>query len=411
MSDLLAELQAAVLDARDVEHVLLSECSGSLRHVDGWVEYRTGGDASEVYARAKFKHGVISQLQPGPVLQRPGASQRLREKASESAATTHGSLVANRVMFAARPLLGEFRWRDALRLLPCPEEAPTGSGFDVFEHLIHMPSGLSASGPPFPMLLEVRVQRSPIPAVESARVFRELDRAQHALTALVAGHLGPAHWPAERQWVSLRVNGRIENHLVHNGFSTGVDGHREDFVTFGGPAARLYAGEDYYDRLWGQDEALTLPASLAMDLGRAKALSASDAAAFRRACYWFALGIQHRNEHSLSIVCFATSIECLLSDDASERCPECNKSAVGPTQLFKRHLRQYGTVIPALESMRDKLYEVRSRLVHGSFASRIDVDFFSVGEDHVQSMLIEIVAQRGIVNWLRDRASSAAHTT
>lgn len=408
MTEFLAELRSLVPDPRDVEHVLASECSGTQRVVDGWVEYLTSGDASEVYARAKFKHGLMTQLVPGPGLQRAGAMQRLREQAKAAAAPTHGSLVVNRVMFAARRLRGEFRWHDRLRLLPCPAEAPNGSGLDVFEHLTRMPSGHEVDGPPYPMLLEVRVPRSPIPAIESARVLRELDRAQHALTVLIAGHLGPAHWPSGRQWVSLRVNERIENHLVHAGFNAGVDGRQDDFLAFAGPAAELYGGEDYYDRLWARDEALTLPASLAADLDHIAALAPGDAEAFRRACYWFALGIQQRSEPSLSVVCFATSIECLLPDEAGERCPQCNKPAVGPTQLFKRHLRQYGKVIPALEPLRDKLYEARSKLVHGRFASRMDVDFFSAGEDNMQSLLIEIVAQRGIVYWLRDRAASPA---
>lgn len=407
MSDLLADLRAAVQDYRDVEHVLQHECGGVVHEVDGWVEYRTLGECPAVFARAKFKHGVISQLQPGPGLQRPGAMQRLCETARESALLIHGSIVANRVMFAARPLRGDFRWRDSLRVLPCPIDAPNGAGLDAFEYSASMPLGPDADGPPYPMLLEVRVFRSLISAIESSRIFRELDRAQRALTALIAGHLGQAHWPSGRQWVSLRVNNRIENHLVHAGFNAGVDGHQEDFLPFDGPSADLYEGEDYYDRLWGRDESLRLPASLAADLDRVGELSQSDDAAFQRACYWFSLGIQHRSESSLSIVCFATSIECLLPDQDSERCPACEKPITGPTQLFKRHLRQYGSVLPLLEPMRDKLYEARSRLVHGAFASRVDVDFFSVGKDRTQSMLIEIVAQRAIVNWLRDRAADA----
>lgn len=293
MNGLLAELRATVLDPRDVEHVLASECSGTTREVDGWVEYRTAGEAPEVYAKAKFKHGLVAQLVPGPGLQRAGAAQRLREKAAASAALTHGSVVARRVMFAARPLRGEFRWRETLRLLPCPAEAPNGSGLDVFGRWTGMPSGHDADGPPYPMLLEVRVPRCPIPAVESARIHRELDRAQHALTVLVAGHLGQAHWPSGRQWVSLRINDRIENHLVHAGFNTGVDGLSEHFLAFDGPSVQLYEGEDYYDRLWGRDNALTLPASLPTDLGYATALTASDAAAFKRAPVPLRCGHQH----------------------------------------------------------------------------------------------------------------------
>lgn len=407
MSGLLAELRSAVLDPKDLDLLLRSECSYSRQEQGGWIEYQTAGESPEIYARAKFKRGVISELEIGPGLQRAGAIGRLREKAKESAEHTHGTLVANRALFAARPLQGSFRWRDVLRLSPGPVEAPNGSGFDFFARTRN---GLDPDGPPYPLLLEVRVQRSPIALIESARIDRELERAQRSLTALVAGHVGPAHWLSGRQWVSLHVNDRIENHLVHPGFDIGVDGRQEDFLDFKGPTADLYAGEDYYDRLWGGDKTLTLPASLETDLTHVATLPPTDAAAFQRACYWFALGIQHRSEPSLAIVCFATSIECLLPEETSVRCPECNKPKVGPTQLFKQHLRKYAKVIPALEPMRDKLYQARSALVHGSFASRVDVDFFSSDEECTHSMLIEIVAQRGIVYWLRDRAMSSACT-
>jgi hypothetical protein len=313
-------------------------------------------------------------------------------------------VVVSRVLFAERQLNGVYLWNDVVRLSPCPDTAPIGKGLDWFDHGLPSSLGGGHLGPPFPFLLEVRIQRSPNPFLESNRVLRELDVYQYLFTLLLVGNIRFAHWPSGRLWALLKRGELPENNLVHPGFSTNEDGRNDDFpVREYGPAP-VFAGDNYYDYLWPQDSQLQVPSSLGADLHLFQSLPREMANAFVRACYWYALGIQFRSELSLATVAFSTAIECLLPRPTSPHCKECGKPlGPGPTQLFKRHVKRYGTVIAALLGRRNSLYDVRSALVHGSHASRVDIDFMSAhrySEDHL--LLLEIVSRQSLINWLRD---------
>jgi hypothetical protein len=58
------------------------------------------------------------------------------------------------------------------------------------------------------------------------------------------------------------------------------------------------------------------------------------------------------------------------------------------TQLFNRHLKRYGKVLTSLEKQRGSLYDIRSALVHGSRASRVDIDLMSLQETDRDRLLL-----------------------
>lgn len=402
---LLDRLRECVADDREIEPVLsLAAGAGAQILSAGAVEYRSNSATAELFARVGFKGGRISRIEPGPALQSVEAQDALLERAKTETAHTHGSLVVSRVLFSEHPVAGTYMWNDLVRVGPCSETTAIGKGLDWFDHGLPNQLGAGHLGPPFPFLLEVRVPRSPNPFLESNRTLRALDRYQYLLTLLLAGHIRFAHWPSGRFWALLKPSGVPENHLVHPGFSTTENGRQDDFpVREHGPAP-IFKGNDYYERLWPRDSELLIPGSLADDLELFQSLSREKADSFLRACYWFAIGIQFHSEPSIAGVAFSTAIECLLPRIKSTSCKECGKpTGPGPTQLFKRHVKRFGTVIPALEGRRRALYEVRSALVHGSHASRIDIDFLSAQrheQDHL--LLLQMVSQRSLVNWLRD---------
>jgi len=409
---LLDRLRVSVPDEREIEPVLSLAAGGGTRYGQaGLLEYLTGTPSGDVYARVKFKRGRITRIDPGPSLIPLPAQDALVEKARTEAAQTHGTFVASRVLFAERPLNGTYLWNDTVRLSPCPATAPIGRGLNWFDH--GLPSHLADGhlGPPFPLVLEVRIQRSPNPFIESSRTLRQLDTYQYLLTLLLVGHMRFAHWPSGRLWAMLKRDDLPENHLVHSGFSTNEDGRQNDFVLREQGPAPVFAGGDYYDYLWQREAELLLPKSLDADLLQFHCLPREVGSAFLRACYWYALGIQFRSEPSLATVAFSTAIECLLPRPTSVRCKECGKPlGAGPTQLFNQHVKRYGTVIPASQERRNALYDVRSALVHGSHAARVDIDFMSPRrhlEDHL--LLLELVSQRSLVNWLRDPERTTWH--
>jgi hypothetical protein len=402
---LLDRLRDCVPEDREIEAVLSLAAGGATRGGQaGLVEYLTGTPDGEVYARVRYKRGRIKQIDPGPPLISASAQDALVERARTEAAQSHGTFVVSRVLFAERPLNGTYLWNDTVRLSPCPPTAPIGKGLNWFDQ--GLPSHVADVhlGPPFPLVLEVRIQRSPNPFIEGSRTLRQLDTYQYLFTLLLVGHIRYAHWPSGGVWAMLKRDGLPENHLVHPGFSTNEDGRQDDFVVREHGPAPLFEGDDYYDYLWSRDAELLLPASLEADLLRFHSLPRKLVSVLLRACYWYALGIQFRSEPSLATVAFSTAIECLLPRPSSLRCKQCGKPlGPGPTRLFNQHVKRYGTVIAALQGQRKALYDVRSALVHGSHAARVDIDFMSPRhhfEDHC--LLLEIVSQRSLVNWLRD---------
>lgn len=402
---LLEQLRVAGIDDRDIGVILMFASGGGSRTISlGSTEFLTNDATPELFARVRFKNGRVSLIEPGRRLQSLAAQNALVERAKGEVAENHGYMVVSRVLFSERRLTGTFSWSDSIRLSPCTNIANIGRGLNWFD--IEIP-GLKTNGhlgPPFPMLLEVRIPRSPNLFLQSNRMLRSLDRYQFLLTLLLNGNLGMVHWPNNPIWATLKQNDAIENHLVQPSFSTSESGQQDDFLTTEYPAAPIYTGDDYYERLWPRDTELHIPSTLSSHLETFQALNKHSADAFLRACYWYAVGVQFRMETSLAIVSFSTAIECLLPRLSTKSCLSCGKpTGAGPTQLFKQHIKRYGKVTAALESQRDSLYAVRSALVHGTHASQVDIDFFSgQGKDRDHSLLLSIVAQRSLINWLVD---------
>jgi hypothetical protein len=402
--NLLNRLREVVADERELEPVLsFAAGGGACFRSAGEAEYLTGNSNDEVFAKVRFKRGRISSIVPGPPLQSAQGQDLLVERARIETSAGHGTFVVSRPLFSERPLKGVFLWNDVLRLSPCPASAPIGKGLDWFDPGLPSRPSQGHLGPPFPFLLEVRILRSPNPFLESRRTLRQLDTFQYLLTLLLAGRVRFAHWPSGRNWALLRRNELPENNLVHTSFTTNEDGRNDDFLVREHDHAPVFDG-DYYDHLWSNDSQLWIPSSLDTDIQLFLSLPQGMSEAFIRACYWYALGIQFQAELSLSTVAFSTAIECLLPRPTSSRCKECSKPlGPGPTQLFNRHVKRYGTVAESLHGHRKALYDVRSALVHGSYASQVDTDAMSVqrhSENHLQ--LLELVAQRSLINWLRD---------
>jgi hypothetical protein len=147
--------------------------------------------------------------------------------------------------------------------------------------------------------LEVRIQRSPNPFLESNRTLRQLDAYQHLFTLLLVGLIGFAHWPSGRLWALLKRDDLPENNLVHPGFSTNEEGRSDDFPVRDHGPAPVFKGGDYYDHLWIRHSNLQVPDSLGADLHLFESLPPESVNAFKRACYWYALGIQFRSFPSL----------------------------------------------------------------------------------------------------------------
>lgn len=401
---LLDRLKACVADEGEIPTLVQYAAKGGARVIkSGVVEYLCADSAQTVFATLQMKNARVTKLTPGPALVAKQRQDELVDEIRRDAGLTHGSLVSSRVLYSGLPLKGAFKWNDRVRISPCPRSARVGKNLDWMPKP-QMSGGAEAHlGPPYPFVLEVKSFRSPNLMLANDRALRDLDTFQYVLTLLLHGRIRYAHHQADREWVGVRRRGKIEYHLLHSMFNTGLNGGTDDFARRRMKASPVHTSADYYNHLWGHDEELCVPDSLQSDLANFETLAFEAARCFKRACYWYALGVQMAAEPSLSTVAFATAVECILPRRSGTPCATCNRpTGSGPTKLFNEHVTRYGIVPASLERYRNAIYAARSALVHGAHAHRADQDFFSPFKRPLDGLLVEIVAQRSLIGWLRD---------
>lgn len=346
------------------------------------------------YLTLRFNGNRITRLTPGNRLTRNGQAE-LIEKARHALNEDAGSQVVSRYLFAERPLRGQFRASEGLRLRPPPPDTVIGIGLDEWQRVVN-PSVRDADGhlgPPFPILMEIRVKKSSSAMLQSLWVKRELERYQNALTLLLTADIKYAHFPTGPLWTTLFRENRMENHLLQTGFSDAHGGLHDDFPDSQEPFVETYDGADYYNRLWGSDAELLIPKSLDWHLDVMRSLGSEQASMFHRACMWFAQGVQFRSIETIGIPSFSAAIECLLP-----RSDEIGKS-------FDAIIERYGQLTDGTAPLAKQLYGIRSDLIHGSFAHTTDTGWLSFRNDHHwQTMLMWLVARNCILGWLQDPA-------
>jgi hypothetical protein len=344
------------------------------------------------YLTLRFKGNRITGLTPGSRLTKQGQMD-LVQKATTALHEDAGSHVVSRYIFAERPLKGQFRVGDILRLRPPPPDTVFGSGLDDWYKLTDPLNRRLEQhlGPPYPILMEIRVKKSSSLMLQSLWLMREIERCQNALTLLLGADIKYAHFPSGPLWISIFKEQRMENHLLRTGFSDPHGGQHDDFPATDEPNVGTYDGTDYYSRLWVWDTELLIPKTLDRHLKLIRLLDMEQANRFHRACMWFAQGVQFRSIETICIPSFAASIECLL--------PRSNQIK----KDFDTIIERYGQLTDGTKPLAKQLYGVRSDLVHGSFAHSSDTSMFSFKCDNDwQTMFMWMVAQRCLIGWLQD---------
>jgi hypothetical protein len=403
--NLLQQLLEIVGEPRDLEAILIHASGGSSRKTsDRSVDFLCKDSGTDVFATLQFnKHGKLSEVIPGPSLREGNATRQLLDQARRDTSRNHGSIVHSRVIASRRNIQGFVQGTPDLRLGPVPSTAPIGKGLDGYEQRFPWQTLPPHLGPPFPLLLEVRTPRSPNGFLQWNWAMRALDAGQHLLALLLVGALHPISLSSDKVWVLVGEAGSTENHLLSQGFITDVNSQHDDFLPRE-QATSVYAGDDYYNKLWPAGHRLEIPATLFDDLARVDLLPSASKASFLRACYWYANGLQFRHQEPTALISMATAIECLLPVVSEAKCGKCQKPiGPGPTKLFRHFLTRYTTLPPELEDRKSGLYNVRSKLVHGGHGAPTDFDFFSGSRhDNNDLMLMDLVVQTGLIGWLRD---------
>lgn len=316
----------------------------------------------------------------------------------------HGYTIQHRILFSRRPIKGKFQWKDDFRIKPCINTSKIGKGLAYGVDNIHLKDTEKHLGPPYPFILEVRTKKSPNRIIESNRLVEALDFYEWFLGLLIPPLLSYPLNNNYPKWVILQKYGNLEYHLAREGFSAHESEIEsgDDFSALDIPNVPRYSGdEDYYNNLWIHSSEIELPNEMEYYLNSFDSLPEVSKENFRRSLYWYNVGLKLYNNNQLSVIPFATAIECLYTRPSNESCPDCKRPLDdGPTKSFKEFLNKHLSLPNDIDYLKNTIYKLRSDMVHGSFATAADQNFHSIEKFEHHDLIAENFIRRALVNWL-----------
>ncbi len=350
--------------------------------------------------------GKLHKIDLGNNLLSKKAQIEFVQTAKENIFGNHGYSIHHRVLFSHKPLRGLFLWKDKFRIRPCLNLSQVGKGLAWgIEHSNEIEQRYL--GPPYPFIIEVKTRKSPNNIIQTDRLLAELDCYQWLLGLLVSGLLeAPPVTHNTPKWVLLMKPTGLEYHLAYEGFNAHESDieNGENFSALNIPdIPRHYQEVDYYNHLWVKDEEVLLPANIEISFELFDKMETKRRNDFTRALYWYNVGKRLYNQEELSIVPFATAIECLLPVATSQPCSLCGKQpGDGPTKLFNEFLKNHLDLPDNIDHLKKSIYPKRSTIVHGTKALQPDNSFFSIFNDSTSELATESFVRRALIKWLHD---------
>ena len=263
-------------------------------------------------------------------------------------------------------------WRgnhSGVQILPPPDHAPRAN-VEMADH---------------PFILEFPIKATDCWPVTNHRRMRDHRNLTLLLNVLLAGHTSfqsnrPAHF-----WVSVPYNdGHHESKWLRKFFFAKLEKIMLDELS---PPAdeqlEEVEPEEYYTKVGHDGKGLRVPADLDQSICCYMALSGENRVKFDRATFWMEMASrQWDTSVSVSFAALVSAIESLTErgDRHQFNCPSCHKptehEVPGATEKFRAILERY-TPGDTLKSQRNKMYTLRSRILHGSELMQLDQDFYS----------------------------------
>jgi hypothetical protein len=255
--------------------------------------------------------------------------------------------------------------------------------------------------------MEVKTKKSPNDIIQTDRRLAELDYYQWLLGLLVSGLLGtPPVTNNTPKWILLMMPTGLEYHLAYESFNAHESDieNGESFSAVSFPDIPRYSQEvDYYNHLWVKDEEVILPKNIEISFELFDEMETNRRNDFIRALYWYNVGKRLYNQEELSIVPFATAIECLLPNTTNPPCSLCGKQpGDGPTKLFNDFLKNHLDLPENIDHLKKSIYPKRSTIVHGTKALQPDNSFFSIFKDSTSEFATESFVRRALIKWLHN---------
>jgi hypothetical protein len=302
------------------------------------------------------KHGVVTELHPGPALTDDDIAKL--EAEMQNLLADNGQAVRRAVCFCAIPVTISWRYRDDFQIVPMPADAPRPPALVGYH----------------PFTLEVKFCDSPNHLIAGERHRRKLREINLLLAAFLPLVSDRSPFEGSQDWVSLMgtddepFGASGWGQLGYRGAPT--DGPQHDFSNPIGSHAALIADDEFYNRRGISFESVfDLPASFPTLLDRYYASGNSRRNRVMRWAFWLNhAGLVWRLSQSATYMAATQAIEALRPQvSEGERCDSCNHVlGAGPTQQFINFVNRY---MPRQDDKTEKgrrtLYSVRSALTHG----------------------------------------------
>lgn len=321
----------------------------------------------------------------------------LHEKIREAFFVDSPDTIGNTILFSRYPVDGYCTVGDAFQLLPAPPHAPRPR-FSYADH---------------PFLLEYKYNGSKNSSVDAIRFVNTRTELSLLLNVLLEGQIIDRHLnQLSHIWVLIKggPSSNLRSEYLQPGYSVcGLTATREEFSGIDELDPMNSIDPDkYYVRFAIQaGRSLQVPSDLNVSIERYYALDSEHRSRFLRACYWNHQANQiFHCSRSASYISLVNAIECLMDEPESHGvCKECNREIKeGPTKMFRDFIEKYSPGVPL--SIRNELYQVRSKLSHGAVLLPLDMPGLTFGldpkylESRNQYSMMAKVVDYTMYNWI-----------
>jgi hypothetical protein len=298
------------------------------------------------YSKNKTNKDKISDILPMQAL-RGDDVERLAALVDAELIQERPQEIGRRVLFAAKPVRGFFRYDTKLQILPVPEGAPRSDRFFTTQHPFLFEFCFRSSD-----VIYLKIDRRTSAELHWTRILNGLSSIPISRPAHVSGSVWVWEGPG------------TTSHLANIGYSCVLPTSNEFSQTDNIPTIpRVPRGAYYAREAMGPNDPFDLSDDFEASLARYDALDEEQRERFARASYWF----QHAQEvwtmsNSAAIIAFVSAIEALgPKQDSLPRCEKCNQ-ITGATKTFHNLVE---TLVPGADVQKAEFYQARSKLAHG----------------------------------------------
>jgi hypothetical protein len=256
-----------------------------------------------------------------------------------------------------------------VQILPAPESAPRAN-----------------EGADNPFILEFPIRDADVWPTTNSPITNQRRRREHQKLTLLLNLLlgGTTAFLRERLkhfWASVQFGGASKCEWVQEWY----------FANFGqivveelsspvGEKLQEVESNKYYTESRGLDGAgLSVPDDLDESICKYQSLPAALQAKFDRAAYWLSMASrQWEDSMSASYASLVSAAEALTPEGGTKHlvyCDKCGKNRThdvpGATEKFRSFFEKY-TPDPGLRERRNKMYGLRSKILHGSDLMQLD---------------------------------------